>query len=97
MLSDSLIHYDSCLLYHIRIQNLQVMHLGIPKKEQKISRVPWGKKKKKKFTQTTNYGRTPIMLQLEKLAKRQYRIELEDLIIDDFFHIIYLPMSIVYT
>lgn len=37
------------------------------------------------------------MLQLEKLAKRQYRIELEDLIIDDFFHIIYLPMSIVYT
>ena len=24
------------------------MHLGIPKKEQKISRVPWGKKKKKK-------------------------------------------------
>ena len=48
MLSDSLIHYDSCLLYHIRIQNLQVMHLGIPKKEQKISRVPWGKKKKKK-------------------------------------------------
>ena len=37
------------------------------------------------------------MIQLEKLAKRQYTIELGDLIIDDFFHIIYLLMSIVYT